>query len=67
MNSAWIDARQYETFCNASDGLPKLFESKAKHTVLWVMQRVKERPVRGTYNGNMILKILNPICIIPLR
>ncbi|XP_052253192.1 transient receptor potential cation channel subfamily M member 8-like [Dreissena polymorpha] len=28
----------------------------AKHTVLWVMQRVKERPVRGTYNGSEDLR-----------
>ncbi|XP_052219381.1 transient receptor potential cation channel subfamily M member 8-like [Dreissena polymorpha] len=52
MNSAWIGARQYNELCGGKDGLLQRFQAaKDIHTVLWVMDRVKARPVRGKYFG----------------
>ncbi|KAH3703303.1 hypothetical protein DPMN_078335 [Dreissena polymorpha] len=68
MDSAWIEARHYKTFCDDNDGLLKRLKSKAKHTVLWVMQRVQARPVRGRYDAKegvheQIIDLIDfPVC-----
>ncbi|KAH3749032.1 hypothetical protein DPMN_183522, partial [Dreissena polymorpha] len=50
MNSTWIEASQYEELCDDNDGLLKRL--KSQDPIKWVMQRMKECPVRGEVKGH---------------